>query len=272
MRRIRRSIPILLVVAATACSGSTITESSPIDTLHAVDTTAPAVTSAHGSIPPAPAHRSESRGGDANRQPPTGISEQRLAGRALGALDVYAHPTALDPMRTLPSKTLLGTPTVVRILGSSGSRLQVSVPGRPNGTVGWVERDDVETFPVLREVVIDLSDRVLVVTENGTTVFEAPVGVGSPASPTPIGSFFITDAAIVTEKNGPWGPFAFGLSARSETVTEFNGGDGIIGIHGTNRPGSVGRAQSLGCIRLDNDTMTELFELLSVGTPVEIRG
>jgi lipoprotein-anchoring transpeptidase ErfK/SrfK len=61
------------------------------------------------------------------------------------------------------------------------------------------------------------------------------------------------------------------LSARSDTVTEFNGGDGIIGIHGTNRPNSIGEAQSLGCVRLPNDVILELSELLSVGSPVTIK-
>jgi lipoprotein-anchoring transpeptidase ErfK/SrfK len=83
--------------------------------------------------------------------------------------------------------------------------------------------------------------------------------------------FFVTDAVRITNPNGPWGPYAFGLSARSDTVTEFNGGDGIIGIHGTNRPNSIGEAQSLGCVRLPNDVMLELAELLSVGSPVTIK-
>ena len=75
---------------------------------------------------------------------------------------------------------------------------------------------------------------------------------------------------IVGNPTGPWGPWAFGLSAYSDVVTEFNGGNGIIGIHGTNRPGSIGYAQSLGCVRVPNDVALELGELISAGVPVEI--
>jgi lipoprotein-anchoring transpeptidase ErfK/SrfK len=61
-----------------------------------------------------------------------------------------------------------------------------------------------------------------------------------------------------------------GLSARSDTVTEFNGGDGIIGIHGTNNPGSIGHAASLGCVRVPNEVITEIASLVPLGTPVLI--
>jgi lipoprotein-anchoring transpeptidase ErfK/SrfK len=39
-------------------------------------------------------------------------------------------------------------------------------------------------------------------------------------------------------------------------------------IHGTNRPSSVGRFVSHGCIRMYNEDIRELFRLVSVGTPV----
>jgi lipoprotein-anchoring transpeptidase ErfK/SrfK len=74
----------------------------------------------------------------------------------------------------------------------------------------------------------------------------------------------------LADPGSPWGPFALGLSARSETITEFNGGDGIVGIHGTNRPDTIGRAVSLGCVRLDNDLITRLAGTVRLGTPVEI--
>jgi lipoprotein-anchoring transpeptidase ErfK/SrfK len=109
------------------------------------------------------------------------------------------------------------------------------------------------------------------VLDGDELIFETIIGVGSPSSPTPVGMYFVTDAVRITNPNGPWGPYAFGLSARSDTVTEFNGGDGIIGIHGTNRPNSIGEAQSLGCVRIPNDVMLELAELLSVGSPVTIK-
>lgn len=43
-----------------------------------------------------------------------------------------------------------------------------------------------------------------------------------------------------------------------------------IGIHGTNEPESIGTRASMGCIRLQNDKIKELKQLVKVGTPVEI--
>lgn len=42
------------------------------------------------------------------------------------------------------------------------------------------------------------------------------------------------------------------------------------GIHGTNDPDSIGRAVTLGCIRLRNEDAEELYDLVEVGTPVSI--
>lgn len=192
------------------------------------------------------------------------------AARAEGRLPVFATPRSDRPFRTLDRTTILGTPTVVFVLDATEKWLNVMVPGRPNGQTGWVRQADVVMYEVGTRAVIDLSDRTITVFEGETKIFETAVGIGSPASPTPAGLFFITDAVRITNPNGPWGPYAFGLSARSDTVTEFNGGDGIIGIHGTNRPNSIGEAQSLGCVRLPNGVMLELSELLSVGSPVTI--
>jgi lipoprotein-anchoring transpeptidase ErfK/SrfK len=119
--------------------------------------------------------------------------------------------------------------------------------------------------------VVDLSDRELTYYKGGEEVLTSVVAIGTSRNPTPTGHFYITDNVTMANPNSPWGPHAFGLSARSDTITEYNGGDGIVGIHGTNRPGSIGNAASLGCVRLPNDVITHLHELIAIGTPVEIR-
>lgn len=192
------------------------------------------------------------------------------AARSIGPLEVFDAPEATDPTRVLDEKTILGTPTVVLVSEERGGWLHVLLPGRPNGATGWVRADDVVPFEVTTHVTIDLSERMLRVIDGRATIFETAVGVGSPTSPTPTGFFFVTDAVRITDPSGPWGPFALGLSARSDTVTEFNGGDGIIGIHGTNRPTSIGEAQSLGCVRVANTAIPRIADLVPVGSPVTI--
>jgi hypothetical protein len=46
-------------------------------------------------------------------------------------------------------------------------------------------------------------------------------------------------------------------------------GDGY-GIHGTDQPESIGRSVSHGCVRLRNEDIAKLYEMVEVGTPVYI--
>ena len=47
-------------------------------------------------------------------------------------------------------------------------------------------------------------------------------------------------------------------------------GGGQYAIHGTNRPDSVGHFVSYGCIRMYNADISDLFQRVSVGTPVVV--
>lgn len=49
------------------------------------------------------------------------------------------------------------------------------------------------------------------------------------------------------------------------------GHGGEYAIHGTNRPKSIGRAVSYGCIRMHNRDIADLFQRVRVGTPVLVR-
>src|SRR5215217_6840583 len=41
-------------------------------------------------------------------------------------------------------------------------------------------------------------------------------------------------------------------------------------IHGTNRPSSIGTFASAGCVRMLNEDVLELFDKVSIGTPVVV--
>lgn len=272
MEHVRTVVAFLLLLAA--CGAPTAGEDPPrAEHGRAAAAAAPATTpsthattttiSANPSVPTAAPAVSEPA-------PPEPVA---VALKANGEVPVYPIPEVEEPHRILPPTTILGTPTVVQVVHQrSDGWTRVVLPGRPNGAEGWIRPEGMDQITADRKVLVDLSERRLTVElGSGEIIFEAEVAIGSDRSPTPTGSYFITDSVEILDGSGPWGPYAFGLSARSEHVTEFNGGDGIIGIHGTNQPGSIGSAASLGCIRLDNDTMTELWPLASVGVPVEIR-
>jgi lipoprotein-anchoring transpeptidase ErfK/SrfK len=96
------------------------------------------------------------------------------------------------------------------------------------------------------------------------------VAIGTGATPTPLGRFYIIELLQPPDPTGPYGPFAFGLSGFSETLTSFAGGDGVIGIHGTNDPVALGTDVSHGCIRMANDVIETLAGVIPLGTPVAI--
>lgn len=195
-----------------------------------------------------------------------------LAAMAREELEVFGAPGQPNPFLVLPYENSLGSTTVVGVIGGPADGwAEVSLPMRPNGTTGWIRTDDVDLYVVTGRIVVDLSDRELVYYENDAEVLRAPVAIGSDRSPTPTGEFFVTDSVTLTKEGTPWGPHALGLSARSEYITEFNGGDGIIAIHGTSNPASIGNNVSLGCVRLENHMITTLHGLVPLGTPVEIR-
>lgn len=195
-----------------------------------------------------------------------------LAAYANRPIEVFERPGVGQPTVTLEDKTILGTITVLGVVsGPEGGWAEVMLPVRPNGSTGWVRTDDLSFYVADSRIVVDLSDRRLSYIVDGSEVLSTEVGVGSAHNETPTGEFFVTDNVTLANPDSPWGPHALGLSGRSDTVTEFNGGDGIIGIHGTNNPDSIGSNISLGCVRLPNDMITALHEMVPVGTRVEIR-
>ncbi|KAJ49729.1 lipoprotein-anchoring transpeptidase ErfK/SrfK [Clostridium tetanomorphum] len=105
-------------------------------------------------------------------------------------------------------------------------------------------------------ILINRSARRLILYKNGSAFKRYTVAVGKPSTPTPAGNFKIINKAI--NPGGPFGARWLGLSIRG------------YGIHGTNNPSSIGKAVSNGCIRLYNNSVIELFNLVSVGTPVKI--
>ena len=195
-----------------------------------------------------------------------------LVGMSNGVLDVYATPEDSKPTLTLPATTILETVTVVTIVeGPVDGWARVMLPVRPNGSEGWVRTADIEIYVVEGRLLVDLSEKTLTYYRGGEVILTSTVAVGTGRNPTPTGHFFVTDNVTMANPNSPWGPHALGLSGRSDTITEYNGGDGIIGIHGTNRPDSIGEAASLGCVRLPNDVITAIHQMVPIGTPVEIR-
>lgn len=263
LMRLRASVP-LIALLVTACAGTAVAPPASF-----VVEAPPAADAVADVIPidlPATVNTPAWAGFEATSDPSPG-----LAVYARGPVDVYAAPGDDTPWTTVEPLTILGTATVLGVIdGPVDGWAEVMLPMRPNGSTGWVRAEDVWFYVADGEIFIDLTKRHLTYVVDGVPMLETDVGIGSTYNQTPTGLFFVTDNVTLADPTGPWGPHALGLSARSDSITSFNGGDGIIGIHGTNNQSSIGSNISLGCIRLPNDVVTLLHELVPIGTKVEI--
>jgi hypothetical protein len=146
---------------------------------------------------------------------------------------------------------------------------RVLVPVKPNGTTGYVRARSVNLRVLRSRIVIDLSARRLALYERGRLAFTTSTAIGAPATPTPLGRFYINQR-FRDDPNGPYGWAAIGISAFSEVLTGWPQG-GPVAIHGTNRPSLLGMQVSNGCIRVSNAAVQRIWRLAPVGTPVLIR-
>lgn len=186
----------------------------------------------------------------------------------------YARPggRALARFRLL---NVNGVPTVFGVIGRRVDArcrptwLRVQLPMRPNGVTGWVRAADVRTAPVYTRIVVDVSERRVRLYRHGRLALSAPAAVGSRATPTPLGRYYVNQRLVPEDPAGPFGPGALGISAFSPVLTGWAQG-GPIAIHGTNEPWSIGRAVSNGCIRIPNAALRKLFRQALSGTPVLI--
>jgi lipoprotein-anchoring transpeptidase ErfK/SrfK len=191
----------------------------------------------------------------------------RVANVFVPKIGVYDSPTAAAPLISMGNTTEHGLARVFLVAGQDGDRLKVLLPIRPNGAVGWIPASDVAVADINYWIRVSTSAHTMTVGNGNQPVLQEPVAVGTGGTPTPLGTFYLTE--IVRPVWQPYlGPYAYATSAHSDVLTSFMGGDGLVGLHGTNAPGSIGRAVSHGCIRMSNSGITKLAGILPLGTPL----
>jgi hypothetical protein len=110
------------------------------------------------------------------------------------------------------------------------------------------------------DILIDLTQSMLYLFENDKLIKKYPVAQGKPSTPSPIGVWYIINKA----RN--WGT-GFGTRWMGLNVPW-----GTYGIHGTNRPGSIGHRASAGCFRMRNRDVEELYSIVPFKTRVVVYG
>jgi lipoprotein-anchoring transpeptidase ErfK/SrfK len=172
-------------------------------------------------------------------------------------------------------RPITGERTALPVIGAArdshgGRWLRVMLPGRPNGSTGWIARQGTSEVANPWRLIVQLGARRVLVYRGGKLVRRFGAVIGKPSTPTPTGSFFVEETVKLGALE-PGGPFALALSGRSDALREFDGGPGQIALHGRDGlGGTLGTAVSHGCIRLATASIDWLAERIGPGVPVKI--
>ncbi|MEW6153878.1 MAG: L,D-transpeptidase family protein [Actinomycetota bacterium] len=126
-------------------------------------------------------------------------------------------------------------------------------------------------------ILVRTGENRLYLYRNGTIVRDWPVATGKPGHETPAGHWRIVDKIVNPTWYNPGSAWARGMPARigpgpnNPLGTHALQLDApLILIHGTPDRASIGYNASHGCVRMLAEDELELFEMVSVGTPVVI--
>lgn len=181
-------------------------------------------------------------------------------------------PTAPIPSAPATAPPAIGSPAAVL---QAPSPAAADSPPPPAGAPTAPQAAPVTNARIL----LALGKREIRLERDGKVYGPWPVAIGDPATPTPLGTFNVTNKVInpqyVSTKSGqkkgvvgPDGPLGDRwIGFHSTTKDQF-------GIHGT--PAAWGWAVSSraavthGCVRMHRQDVHKLFEMVEVGTPVVV--
>ena len=172
------------------------------------------------------------------------------------------------------STTPFGSPRALSVVASRHGRwLAVTEAGVGNNHIVWVDaKAGALRYARTRlELSVDLSARTLVISRNGVAVRRFSVGVGRADSPTPTGTFAVTDKLNGADYSSVYGCCILALSATQPNLPAGWSGGNRIAIHGTVSSSDFGRAVSAGCVHARDSDLRYLMRTVPLGTPVVIR-
>jgi L,D-transpeptidase ErfK/SrfK len=153
-----------------------------------------------------------------------------------------------------------------------------SVQNFPGNIIELPNLQNLDSFlPAAEEevrLVIRLKKRRVYVYRGEELDVSYPIAVGKNGWETPKGDFKVIekkkDPAWQNPFTGEVIPPGIDNPLGARWIGFWTNGKNSIGFHGTPNEGSVGRAASHGCIRMFNKDVQKLFELVQVGTPVNV--
>jgi lipoprotein-anchoring transpeptidase ErfK/SrfK len=180
----------------------------------------------------------------------------------------------------VPAVSPWGTPEELLVLGKRSDAdgrtwLRVRLDVRPNGASVWIDGQDTLVRIDRWRISVSLRGRRMRVYRGGRLMSIFRVVVGKRSTPTPTGLFAVAAELRQPNSRDFEGSWVLPLTAHSDVLHRFDGGDGQVALHG--RGGAslrdpLGSARSHGCIRLENRTIAWIAAHVPVGTPVRVFG
>lgn len=173
-----------------------------------------------------------------------------------------AATPAAAPVATTPATTTAPAATTQQTTAATTTTTQSTTAETPT---------DDEAVIDSRKISINLAARSLAVYEGQKRIRLYPIGPGKASTPTPVGYFKVESKDLNPTWTDPTDPEYSIPSGESNPLGyRWMEVQGNYGIHGTNKPESIGHYVSNGCIRMNEKDVEDVFDLVKVGTPIEI--
>jgi len=225
--------------------------------------------------------------------PPPPLGAAALLGPEPLSLGGDASPVTPPPLVMAPAALEgPGTPSPAPAVGVSTTSPPFSTPVTPVTPVPADSPPATTPAPIAtdRALILDRQRRLLSLIENGRLVRRFPVAVGMPGWETPVGRFQVlnkTENPVwehpqkgTHTEAGPTNPLGSRWIGFHQDCQGRRGWDGehmldvkgcvVAGFHGTPHRWTVGQALSHGCVRLYDEDARQVFDFVSIGTPVTV--
>ncbi len=190
-------------------------------------------------------------------------SAETVPAETVPAESVVAYASAPRPLTEsflVESKPPLDKPALFQPIAPSAPVTEPAAPVAPQ---------EIPTRLVLK-----LNQRRVEVYRGETLEASYPVAVGKAGWETPTGDFTVLSTIENPGWTSPWTNEVLPPGPDSPLGERWIGfwtdGENVIGFHGTPNRASIGQAASHGCVRMYNEHIRELYELVGLGTPVTV--
>ena len=194
-----------------------------------------------------------------------------MVNNAIHKLIIGLAVPLLGGLLTLPVVAQTTEPEGNRLLSTELPPTRIKPPGA--NIVKWPPLPDEHAEQPVK-LVVQLSERQLYVFRGETLATSFPIAVGKAGWETPTGTF---EVSYMLENPGWTNPFTGEVMAPGPDnplgerwIAFWTDGQNEIGFHGTPNRTSIGQAASHGCVRLYNEHIRELYDLVTPGTLVTV--